>query len=241
MPLNKDYAQKYRSLNEWFKTPQGIAIAKSFMSELRSLDKWSYGNNFLQLGSCGENIWLPILKFNNKWIVNPYYNNISTSLCAVFKELPLARDSIDCIMAPLSMEAASNDIILDEIDRVLKPSGIVIFFGINPLSLWGMSLKLGYLDCFGTTNVRLQSSLLLKRNLSYRGFKPLVHKNFYFIPPVIKENIIHKLNFLNEMGKMIWPFPAGFYCLVLQKFQYEKILNLEHDAYFDDEVQIEMI
>ncbi len=238
---NKAQAQKYTSLDEWFKTPQGLAIAKAFISEMSCIDTSLHGRTFLQLGSCADNIWLPFLRFRQKWIVSPYFYKKDISFCASLNKLPIDRDSIDCIMGPLTMEASENDIVLDEIDRILKPMGIVIFFGINPLSLWGLALKWGYLECFGKSTTRLQSSLTLKRNMSYRGFKSLIHKNFYFIPPVIEENLIQKLNFLNEMGKMIWPFPAGFYCLILQKFQHDQIWKLEAADYLEDEPQIEMV
>lgn len=237
---NQAQAQKYHSLDKWFKTPQGLAIAKAFITEMSCIDRSLYGGTFLQIGSCAENIWLPFLRFKHKWIVSPYFNKKNT-LCASLNKLPIDRDSIDCILAPLTMEASQNDIVLDEIDRILKPMGIVIFFGINPLSLWGLGLKWGYLECFGKADTRLQSSLTLKRNMSYRGFKSLIHKNFYFIPPVVEESLIHKLNFLNEMGKMIWPFPAGFYCLILQKFQYNQIWNLEVEDYLENEPEIEYI
>lgn len=234
-------AQKYRAMDEWFKSPQGTAIAEAFALELNFIDKWLNGDTFLQLGSCGENIWMPFMRFNHKLIITPFLNN-KVDLIGSLHKIPLDRETVDCVLAPLTMEASTNDVVLDEIDRVLRPMGIAIFFGVNPMSLWGLALKWGYLDCFGKTNVRLYSSLSLKRSMGYRGFRSSIHKNFYFIPPVLSENIISRLNFLNEMGKMIWPFPAGFYCLVLQKYQFQTEVGVEQeDLYYDDEIELELI
>lgn len=241
MLVDKFEAQKYRAMDDWFGSPQGVAIAEAFALEFNYIDKWVHGDTYLQLGSCGKNIWLPYLRFNRKWVITPYFDQNSTTVNSM-GALPFDRDSVDCIVAPLTMEASINDLVIDEIDRVLRPMGVAIFFGINPMSLWGLALKWGYLDCFGQLNTRLYSSLALKRSMSYRGFKPVIHKNFYYIPPVLSENIINKLNFLNEVGKMIWPFPSGYYCLVLQKFQYETKAGVEQEElYYEDDAQIELI
>ena len=53
----------------------------------------------------------------------------------------------------------------------------------------------------------------------HRGYTQCALTSFYYIPPVTNEFLIRKLEFLNEMGKMVWPFPAGFYCLIMQKYQ----------------------
>ena len=44
-------------------------------------------------------------------------------------------------------------------------------------------------------------------------------QQFLLHPPVTNKTLINHLEFLNQMGKMIWPFPAGFYCLIMQKYQ----------------------
>ena len=144
-----------------------------------------------------------------------------SSLIGSLTMLPIERDSIDCVIAPLSLEAftqGKNPI--DEIDRVLKPMGHVIFLGINPISFWGVSLLLRRLNCFGQSSTTLTSALTLKRIMLPRGYVQCALSSFYYIPPVTSEFLIEKLEFLNEMGKMISPFPAGFYCFIAQKYQY---------------------
>ncbi|AHE67208.1 methyltransferase domain-containing protein [Legionella oakridgensis] len=214
----EEQAIKYRSLDDWFKTPQGVRVALAFASELKNFHSHLMGGTLLQLGSCGENLWLPSLRFQHKWIVTPYIDAQKASLNASLNGLPIDRNSIDCIIAPLTMEAFQRDKNpLDEMDRILKSMGYIIFLGINPWSFWGVSLKWRHLACFGGLSASLTSSFSVKRILMHRGYSQFVHTSFYYVPPVIQENLLRKLEFFNEMGKMIWPFPAGLYCLILQK------------------------
>ncbi len=218
--LLDEQAPIYHSLDEWFLQPQGHHVAKAFAAELMQIKGQFSGQNLLQLGSCGENIWLSTLKFRHKWLVSPCIVPKKTSLVSSLTLLPVDRDSIDCVIAPLTFEAfggGKNPI--DEIDRILKPMGHVIFFGINPISFWGAALRWGRLASISASPKALTSSLTVKHAMLERGYRQCALTSFYYIPPVSSESMIKKLEFFNEMGKMIWPFPAGFYCFIVQKYQ----------------------
>jgi hypothetical protein len=214
-------ANKYRALDNWFMTPQGMRVASAFTDELSAIEEQCTGDSLIQLGSCGENRWLSQLKFRHKWLIDPCMISRKTSLISSLNTLPIDRDSIDCVIAPLTMETFARDKNpIDEIDRILKPMGYAIFLGINPVSFWGAAAYWRQIACFGTSKPNLTSSLTLKRMMMQRGYRQCALSSFYYIPPVTKEYLINKLTFLNEMGKMIWPFPAGFYCFIVQKYQY---------------------
>lgn len=133
-----DQMHKYQALDRWFETPQGLCVAKAFASELATVGDFFSGKQLLQLGHCGDNLWLPALNFRHKWFVTPGDGGGPKTLVASLNALPIERGSIDCVVAPLTLEAFGPDKNpLDEIDRILKPMGYVIFFGINPLSFWG--------------------------------------------------------------------------------------------------------
>ncbi|MDP3704283.1 MAG: methyltransferase domain-containing protein [Legionellaceae bacterium] len=214
-----DEQAKYTALDAWFKTPQGRRVAEAFASELQGVDGALSGRRLLQLGACGDNIWLPTLRFRQKWLVSPSISAQTATIYSSVYALPIERNSVDCVLAPLTMEACSrhrNPI--DEIDRILKPMGYVVFLGINPWSFWGLALRYGKVSCFDHASVTLRSSLTLKLALLNRGYRQCLLSSFYYIPPVEHETWIHKLEFLNEMGKMIWPYPASFYCFIAQKY-----------------------
>jgi hypothetical protein len=65
-----------------------------------------------------------------------------------------------------------------------------------------------------------------------RGYRQCSLTSFYYIPPFRHQSLIEKLEFFNVMGRMVWPFPAGFYCFIAQKHQ-ECSLNLRTDAFFN--------
>ncbi len=212
---------KYRSLDDWFKSPQGIRVAKAFVAELEPLASQLRGDTLLQLGDCGDNLWLPLLPFQHKWVVNPSNATDNTACVSSLNSLPIDRDSIDCILAPLTMEAFSGDKNpIDEIDRVLKPMGYVIFFGFNPWSFWGLALRWRHLACFGHAAATMTSSFSVKHALISRGYRQCFHSSFYYIPPTVYEYLIRNLEFLNEVGKMVSPYPSGFYCFIAQKYQH---------------------
>lgn len=214
-----EQAHKYRALDSWFTSPQGERVARAFTDELNIIREQCRGEVLLQLGSCGDNLWLPTLNFRYKWVASPCAIARKMSFISSMTALPIDRDSIDCVIAPLSVEAFTWDKNpIDEIDRVLKPMGHAIFLGINPFSFWGAALYWQRLTCFGYHQATLASALTLKRVMLQRGYQQWVLNSFYYIPPVSRPFLINNLEFLNEMGKMIWPFPAGFYCFVVQKY-----------------------
>lgn len=217
---NHFYSEKINYLSQWFRQPQGQQIATAFASELQPFKNQLQGTYLIQLGLGGSYPWLAGLKYRFKWFVSPNQNNKYTHIYSDLQSLPIERHSIDCIIAPMIIETLNQPMsLIEEIDRILKPMGYVIFLGINPISFWGLAHKINYLNCFGDHPVTLTSSLTIKHCLLNRGFQHCALNSFYFIPPLKSTKFIKYLNFLNPMGKMIWPFPAGFYCLVMQKFE----------------------
>ncbi|CEG60826.1 class I SAM-dependent methyltransferase [Legionella micdadei] len=210
---------RFRALEQWFSSAQGLDISDFFESELAHLGEILHGETLLQLGNYGKNPWLQKLHYCHKWNTSPLIDPSSTFRSS-FTQLPLDRNSIDCVIAPLVMEAFSHQKNpIDEIDRVLKPMGYAIFFGINPLSLWGLFVRLKRYSIFGHLAGKPTSVLSVKRAMLHRGYVLCNISSFYYIPPVSTKEWLRKLEIFNELGKMISPCPAGFYCLVVQKYQ----------------------
>ncbi len=219
--MNQSVDSSELFLNTWLEGPQGSDVLRALGQELVEIDHILYGMHMLQLGLAGLVSWRSSLHFPCSWVVGSAIKNKKTTFDASFIELPLASNSIDCILAPFAIEiCAQKKLLLDEIDRVLKPMGHVIFLGVNPWSLWGLALKMS-----GNRQlIKPCSSLYLQHHMTARGYLQRVLNNCYFIPPLCffsphtEEKWLHRLEFLNEMGKMLWPCPAGFYCLVMQKY-----------------------
>jgi hypothetical protein len=125
------------------------------------------------------------------------------------------------VLAPLTLEPyADNFSIIDEVDRVLKPMGYAVLLCINPWSLWGGALKYGFLSCFANEHSKSHSAFTINRLFTQRGYRQCALYYFCYTPPMKNQKFIHKLAFLEEVGKMLWPFPAGFFCYIAQKYEH---------------------
>lgn len=212
--------KQFYALNEWFSSSLGLSVGNEFRKQLSPFLEYLKGEALLQLGSCANNSWLQDLRFTSKWIASPFSINSKNSLICSFNQIPLHRNSIDCVVAPLTIEPFDNSLnLFDEIDRVLKPMGYIIFLCINPFSLWGGAIKCGLLHCYAEKPIKMHSPFHLNRIFLQRGYKQCSLSNFYYLPPVNKPSILKKLHFFNEVGKMLWPFPSGFYCYIAQKYE----------------------
>lgn len=210
---------RFKRLERWFETPLGQRVAHVFSDALSHFEYIPRGDMLLQLGACGANLWLKHLAYTHQLIIASHNSFTQRADCyALCHKLPLDRNSIDCVVAPLTIHAYSHDDnLLDEIDRVLKPMGYVIFFGINPLSVWGLWLKMSKNACFGRSHGYEHSLLSLKHAMQIRDYTLLDACAFYYIPPLSRPYWLDKMQFLNQIGYMIAPMPSAFYCLVMQK------------------------
>ncbi len=205
-------------LDEWFHSAHGRCIAKAIEDELVHLNDILRGDRLVQLGDCADNAWLRGLQFKQKWLFTPQINPKNINCSTLFDSLPLDRESIDCVIAPFTVDAFNlKDRVIDEIDRILKPMGHVVFLGVNPISLWGIWLKFSHQNCFGLGRGFPKTVLFIKKSMIQRGYTQCYYNGFYFIPPVSQKKLIHSLGFLNQVGKMISPTPSAFYCLVMKK------------------------
>ncbi len=212
--------RQYRALDKWFQSPLGLFAAHEFMVNLEQANAYLKGETLLQLGNCGDNPWLKKLKFNHQWIASPFDVAKKVGLESELNHLPLIRNSVDCVVAPLTLEPFNDSMsLIDEIDRVLKPMGFVVFLCINPWSLWGAAIKSGLLNCYSDSAIKMRSPFCLNRVFVQRGYRQYSLSNFCYIPPVTTASLIKKMTFLDEIGKMVWPYPSGFYCYIAQKHQ----------------------
>ncbi|RAP37843.1 hypothetical protein B1207_02300 [Legionella quinlivanii] len=222
MSLEKQKS-RFRMLDEWFLSEPGLSVSKAFCQELQPLKELLHGECLLQLGCCGQNEWLPLLRYQHKWIATPHSNvNLSTFISEL-DLLPLDRNSVDCVLAPLTLEGTSRMAVVDEIDRILKPMGYAVFLGINPISLWGARLRWSEDLCFGHTRSTTRSAFSLKRAMIHRGFIQCHLSYFHYIPPCSNPLWIQRFKVLNQLSKMISILPSGFYCLVMKKYQEDPI------------------
>lgn len=213
--------KQYQALNQWFQSPLGLLVAKSFTETLKTVSADIKGETLLQVGNCNDNPWLDKMNFNHQWVATPTPVATKGRIECALNHIPLPRNSLDCVLVPLGLEPFCNSLtLLDEIDRVLKPMGFVIILSVNPWSLWGLALKSGLLPCYGDKTIKLRTPYHLNRTFLQRGYTQYSLTNFGYFLPSGHKLWRSQMSFLDEVGKMLWPFPSGFYCYVAQKYQY---------------------
>lgn len=214
-----DQIAKARALDSWFHTPLGMAIGQAFQQEVQRLNLLHQLSGVLQLGLCGDNLWLKGLPMNRKWLATPDGYSKQANLVCSFKQIPLERNSQELIILPFTMELFQDDsALIDEIERVLKPMGYVLILGMNRFSLWSLAARLGYFSCFPGFQMRAHSAFMVNRMMNHRQFRQIALEGFWYQPPVQSKPWIDRLHILNEMGKVLPPLPAGFYLYLGQKF-----------------------
>lgn len=211
---------KARALDSWFTSVQGSTLDHAFSAELHRYPDLFTANTILQLGMCGHNSWLNDFKNKEIYLATPdKYNHQANMVCS-YQNIPLDRKSVDLVIAPFTVELFNNQLaFLDEIDRVLKPMGQVVIWGINTFSLWSLAARFGQFSCFPGFKVRAHSPFFVSRSFIHKGYMQKALESFWYIPPSNNQKLMHKLDFLNQMGKMVAPFPAGFYYYIAQKFE----------------------
>lgn len=233
--MNK-YKSHYLSFDNWFYRPQGRHIAQLFTEIVPRFNLPSGGQILLQLGTFGENLWLPLFNYPKKIIASPLIQlGRPCHLYTGFDNLALESSSIDLVIAPFLIESCICDFSpFDEIDRILKEMGIILLWGINPFGFWGLALKLGLLAGIGRKDFHMMSYFSIIKEMKRRGYQQYFFETFQYAPPVKSESMIKRLEFLNQMGKMIALTPSGFYCILMQKYTLDPNLlwiNERRDAF----------
>lgn len=210
--------QFQNGIEGWFQTQHGHRVLHRFREQLRPLSSTIKGEKILQLGLTSKTPLFSELNFSNQWIVSVQPNQDERSIQARFDYLPFKNESVNTILMPFSFcERRFQDWPLDEIDRVLKSMGYVIFFAINPISLWGLGMHFHKLSFIRKKVSQLPSLLQLKRAMIRRGYQHYYVNYFYYLPPVRKNITINRFRVIEQMGELFPPWPAAFYILVMKK------------------------
>jgi SAM-dependent methyltransferase len=127
-------------------------------------------------------------------------------------QLPIATDSVDVVFLPHVLDfVADPHQLLRETERILIPEGRLLVFGLNPWGLWGLWKLLrqrsGKLPWCG----QFVSQRRLNDWLSLLGFEVEVNEPVMFRPPLHNETVMNNLEFLERLGRRLWPALSNGY------------------------------
>ena len=133
---------------------------------------------------------------------------------ANFQDVPILTGSVDLVILPHTLEFVEHPRhLLAEACRILKPEGLIVITGFNPVSLWGMK-KLLSRQKMAPWSGNFIRAHKIKNWLSLSDFQMEEHKAFLFRPPVTNEKIFKSLNFMERVGRIMCPVFGGAYIVV---------------------------
>ena len=125
-------------LAAWLQTPPGRHLLAWEQAQVDAAVVDLFGFHALQLG-LPELDGLQANRMPHRWLAG------RDVLCE-FDALPFESASLDLVLLPHALELACDaHALLREVERVLRPEGRLIVFGLNPASLWGLRQNLGRL------------------------------------------------------------------------------------------------
>ena len=131
---------KRNFLFDWYQTPRGKLLKELEANYLQRSITVSCQQTILQIGGLGwENEIIDCTLYTNYTILDAKSlgSNEVRKIQAKAYSLPLKSESIDMIIVPHLLEFdAYRFRTMREIERVLKPEGLILIINFNPWSLW---------------------------------------------------------------------------------------------------------
>ncbi len=134
---------RYTALRAFWQMPLGKSLLTAEAQLLGEALEDVFGWEFLQVGAWGEGPELLAgCRTRRKIVVAPNTHRGGADIIARPSALPVARDSVDAVLLPHTLEFASDPYaIVREVDRVLSGEGQLVVLGFQPFSLWGIRAR----------------------------------------------------------------------------------------------------
>ena len=198
----------------WLATPLGRYVLES---ELKYVDETVadvFGFNALQLG-LPEHDFLRASRIPFKCRVAPAG---PVGLCARFRDLPIASNSIDLLLLPHVLEFSVNPHqILREVQRILMPEGHAVIVCFNPWSLWGLRRAFNRAPDVYPWDGHFIALPRLKDWLALLELEITGGRMGCYVPPFAQNKWIQRCGFMEAAGDRWWPIAGGIYFLHVVK------------------------
>lgn len=120
-----------------------------------------------------------------------------------FRHLPIATGSIDLALLPHTLELIDHPRqLIAEACRIIKPEGLIVISGFNPISMWGLRKLFSHSRIQPWENNFIQASKI-KSWLKLYDFQLEQHQCTLYRPPVGQRTIFEKLSFLESAAKFL--------------------------------------
>lgn len=222
MPENESLGSSPTSfspaMRAWFETEPGLSVACAELLLAADILPNLFGYHVFQLGHLYSTPMISCSRIQHQAVVatGPRCGGEALSACA--DALPFEAGSVDVLVLPHVLEfAASPHAVLREAERVLIPEGHLLVLGFNPWSLFGLwRLAAGWRGS-APWHGRFVGLSRLRDWLALLGFDiEHVHKLSYR-PPLKRERLYARLEFVERLGRHFWPFFGNVYVVLARK------------------------
>lgn len=128
------------SLQKWFKTPAGQVYQHAEAVLLSAVLRDNFRSSVLQVGQIGwEEHVHKAMRFAHYTILDaqPKAAEKCSHVIGLAGEMPIDSHSLDIVILPHALDFDKDPHqVLREVNRVLKPEGIIMLIGFNPWAFW---------------------------------------------------------------------------------------------------------
>lgn len=131
-----------------------------------------------------------------------------------FQELPIHTGSIDLVILPHVLEFVDNPRqLIAEACRVVKPEGLIVVCGFNPMSTWGIKKALTA-DKTAPWSGSFYHPNKIQKWLQLADFVMEQQQFTLYRPPINSSVLYQKLSFIEFLGKHLFRPFGGVYVLL---------------------------
>lgn len=213
----------WQALSDWYQTPLGQQLQQVEKQQLDAILPTLFGYHLVQIGNAYSEYLLGASRVSHCCIMDVGSSpqgrrSEGVSFQGLPHALPLASESVDVVILPHTLEFSTQPhAVLREVDRVLMPEGHVVMMVFNPWSSWMLrNLVTGWRRNPPWCG-RYISATRTRDWLALLGFDVSQCHRYFFRPPVQAEKFMAKLDWLEKLGRTIWPALGGSYALVAKK------------------------
>lgn len=198
-------------LDSWFQRRTGAYLLRQERAALSEILPTAFGFYLLQVGAWGPvHGLLQSSPIRSRIVLDAHAADADLRADPAY--LPFARDSVDAVLLPHTLERAGDPHqVLREAERVLVGEGHLIVLGFHPWGPWGLRQQVAVSPPWGG---RCIGAGRLREWLAVLGFETLSIRHYLFRPPFTHDVLLLKSGLLDRWR---WRLTAGAYMLAARK------------------------
>lgn len=208
-------------LRHWFETPIGEVYRHAEARLLSDKLSENFRSEVLQLDFIGwEEEFHQAMRFSHYTILDSQTVGSTkyTRVLAESEALPIDCHSIDIVIMPHTLEFETNPHeVLREVNRVLKPEGIVLLTGFNPWAFWHLPRFLPHAKRTLPWNGRFISRYRVIDWLKLLNFKIEVSKGCCLFPLLLSKKNEEWQKLFERLAAWLPFLPAAYFVMAVKR------------------------